>query len=90
MDWGPAMQVRADAAGIRLFRWWPAAATNWKERWGEGNAFIGFRDDPAEAVLELSAENEHQAAVKVMTALGVDLDDFVVRPEYCAAAAREA
>lgn len=50
MEWNAEMQRRADAAGIRLFNWWPAAAVNWKEGSGEGDLFAGFRDDPAEAV----------------------------------------
>ncbi len=85
MEWTPESQSRADAAGIRLFRAWPAAATYWKRAWGTGNAFIGYADDPAEVCLELLAKSEHHAAAKVMTELGVDLDCFVVKPEPCAA-----
>jgi hypothetical protein len=88
MEWGPEMQRRADEAGIRLFRWWPARATDWKEEWGEGNILIGFRDDPAEAVLELEAENEHRAVAKVLLTFDLDFEDFVVRPGYSPAAAR--
>jgi hypothetical protein len=90
MEWGPAMQRLADEAGIRLFRAWPANAVNWKDEWGPGNILIGFRDEPAQAVLELEAENEHQAAAKVMLTFGLDREDFVVQPQYCPAAAREA
>lgn len=85
-EWSPDHQRRIDAAGIRLFRAWPAARTDWQTEWGEGNVFVGSPDDPAEVVLELPAKSAHHAAARVMAALDVGLDRFVVLPTPCGAA----
>jgi hypothetical protein len=90
VDWSPALQERADAAGIRVFRTWPAAKTYWREEWGKGNIFVGYPDDPAEVVLELPASSARAAEIKVIQELAVDRAQFIVSPEWCPAAGAEA
>jgi hypothetical protein len=80
IEWNDLRQQQADAAGIELFRARPARVDNWDPRWGDGNIFVGFRDDPAEVVLELDARSEHHAYAEVVTAFGVGLESFVVKP----------
>lgn len=83
LEWTDELRARADAAGIRLFRADPAAAESWNPGWGEGNAFVGSRNDPAQVVLELPARNRHDAYARVIEALGVGFDAFAVMPGEC-------
>jgi hypothetical protein len=86
LEWSDELQKLATDAGILVFAVRPSPRPDWRPEWGEGNVFTGFRDDPAEVVLELVADSEHDAAAKIMNALGVGLDNFVVEPRWFAVA----
>jgi hypothetical protein len=93
LEWSAELQARADAAGIRVHSVTPAACEDW--RWGAGDHFVGWPDDPAEVVLELAAMNPLAARSRIIDALDPEgafrLDprtalDFAWPPELCAAA----
>lgn len=87
-EWSEHLDAVAKAAGIRVFRTYPAASTYWRPEWGTGDAIAGHANDPAEVVLELTAQSPAHASAIVVAALGVEVDEFVVWPECCPAAAR--
>lgn len=81
MKWSPKLEKQLNTSGIQVVRHWPAAADDWNPSWGEGDPFVGYRSDPAQMVLRVTADNAHQAAAAIIQTADLSFNDFEVLPQ---------